>query len=75
MVKPAHRCTIAIEPRGELRRMAMGTRKSEHAPLWIATSDLPMSPGHPFYARLNAILDAAGFDSFVEARCRPSTRR
>ncbi len=55
--------------------MAMGTRKSEHAPLWIATSDLPMSPGHPFYARLNAILDAAGFDSFVEARCRPSTRR
>jgi transposase len=28
-----------------------------------------MSPGHPFYARLNAILDAAGFDRFVEAQC------
>ena len=37
--------------------------------LVIAASDLPMSPGHPFYARLNAILDAAGFDHFVEAQC------
>lgn len=51
--------------------MAMGTRKSEQAPLWIATTDLPLSPGHPFYARLNAILDGAGFDAFVEERCQP----
>jgi transposase len=39
--------------------------------LWIAASDLPMSPGHPFYTRLNAILDAAQFDRFVEERCTP----
>ncbi len=51
--------------------MAMGTRKTEQPPLWIAASDLPMSPGHPFYARLNAILDAAHFDRFVEDRCAP----
>jgi transposase len=50
--------------------MAMGKRKSEQAPIWIPTSDLPVSPGHPFYARLNAILDEAGFDRFVEERCR-----
>jgi transposase len=49
--------------------MAMGTRETEQPPLWIATSDLPMAPGHPFYARLNAILDAADFDRFVETQC------
>ena len=49
----------------------MGIRKSEQAPLWVATTDLPMSPGHPFYARLNTILDAAGFDPFAEEQCRP----
>jgi len=47
----------------------MGTRESEQAPLWIATSDLPRSPGHPFYARLNDVLDAAHFDQFAEAQC------
>jgi transposase len=51
--------------------MAMGKRKSEQAPLWIPTTELPVSPGHPFYRRLNEILDAAGFDRFVEEHCRP----
>jgi transposase len=51
--------------------MAMGKRKSEQAPLWIATTELPVSPGHPFYRRLNEILDAAGFARFVEEHCRP----
>src|SRR5881628_342299 len=50
--------------------MAMGKRKSEQAPLWIPTTELPMSPGHPFYVRLNEILEAAGFDRFVEEHCR-----
>jgi len=51
--------------------MAMGKRTSEQAPLWIPTTELPVSPGHPFYVRLNEILDAAGFDQFVEEQCRP----
>jgi transposase len=51
--------------------MAMGKRKSEQAPLWIPTTELPVAPGHPFYVRLNVILDAAGFDRFVEEQCRP----
>ena len=50
--------------------MAMGKRKSEQAPIWIPTTELPVSPGHPFYARLNAILDEAGFDRFAEEQCQ-----
>jgi transposase len=50
--------------------MSMGTRETDQSPLWIAASDLPASPGHPFYARLNAVLDAHGFDRFVEDQCR-----
>src|SRR5712664_1157648 len=51
-------------------RMAMGTRQTEQPPLWVATSDLPSSPGHPFYAKLSAILDAEGCDRFAEDQCR-----
>jgi transposase len=50
--------------------MAMGKRTSEQAPIWIPTTELPVSPGHPFYVRLNAILDAAGFDRFAEEQCQ-----
>ena len=39
--------------------------------MWVAATELPISPGHPFYVRLNEILDAAGFDRFVEEQCRP----
>lgn len=52
-----------------MRSMAMGKRTSEQAPMWVAASDLPASPGHPFYARLNTILDDAGFDRFAEEQC------
>lgn len=48
----------------------MRTRETDQPPLWIATSDLPASPGHPFYARLTAVLDGHGFDRFVEDQCR-----
>src|SRR5882724_10903246 len=50
--------------------MAMGTRDGEQSPLWVVTSDLPKSPGHPFYTRLNALLDTHGFDRFVEQLCQ-----
>jgi transposase len=50
--------------------MAMGTRKKRERqePLWYG-GELPTAPGHPFYARLNEILDRAGFDGFCEASC------
>jgi transposase len=37
--------------------------------LWIATNELPRTGGHPFYQRLNQVLDAHAFDAFVEAQC------
>src|SRR5271154_2860933 len=49
--------------------MAMGTGRGEQGSMWVATAELPKSPGHPFYTRLNALLDAADFDRFVEGRC------
>jgi NAD(P)-dependent dehydrogenase (short-subunit alcohol dehydrogenase family) len=49
--------------------MAMGTRESEQGSLWVAMAKLPKSPGHPFYTRLNALLDADDFDRFVEEQC------
>jgi transposase len=51
--------------------MAMGTRKQrdKQEGLWIAHTELASSPGHPFYQRLNELLEAEGFDEFVESRC------
>ena len=37
--------------------------------LWIAAADLPHTPAHPFYRRLNELLDEHGFDEFAEQRC------
>jgi len=37
---------------------------------WIATTCLAASPGHPFYQRLNRLLDKHGFDRFAERRCQ-----
>ena len=54
--------------------MAMGKRKSEQTPIWVPATDVPVSPGHPFYACLNTILDEAGFDRFVEDPCRSFLR-
>jgi hypothetical protein len=50
--------------------MSMSRRPLEsQAEFWVATADLPRSPGHPFYERLNAELDSAGFDRFCEGAC------
>ena len=50
--------------------MSMRRRPKEKQPdLWIATSELARTPGHPFYERLNAVLAEAQFDDFVEERC------
>ena len=51
--------------------MSMGRRKNRaRTPgLWIATNELPRTGGHPFYQRLNQVLEAHTFDEFVEAQC------
>jgi transposase len=50
--------------------MAMGTRKKRERQesLWYG-SELPTAPGHPFYSRLNAVLEKADFDCFCEKSC------
>ena len=52
--------------------MGMGTRKSQEQQeeIWIANADMTRSSGHPFYQRLNELLDAEKFDEFVEGHCR-----
>ena len=52
--------------------MAMGKRRqhAKQATMWVATQDLPRTAGHPFYARLNQILDQHDFDGYVEELCQ-----
>lgn len=38
--------------------------------MWVATQNLPRSAAHPFYTRLNHILDSADFDGHVERLCQ-----
>ena len=48
----------------------MGTRKARERQedLWY-DGELPTAPGHPFYKRLNEVLDSAKFDPFCEVQC------
>jgi hypothetical protein len=52
--------------------MAMGKRRrhAKQASMWVATQDLPRSVAHPFYTRLNQILDKADFAGYVESLCQ-----
>jgi transposase len=52
--------------------MSMGRRPTEEQrELWVPTADLPQSPGHAFYDKLNQLLAEASFDRFAEDLCRP----
>jgi transposase len=48
----------------------MGTRKKRERQeaLWYG-GELPIAPGHPFYKRLNEVLEKADFDRFCEDSC------
>src|SRR5215467_6157266 len=52
--------------------MAMGTRKDQEqqGELWIPQASLARGASHPFYQRLNQLLEESRFDEFVEGRCR-----
>jgi transposase len=53
--------------------MAMGTRRGRQRQedLWVATATLARPASHPFYERLNRLLDECGFDEFAETICQP----
>src|SRR6266545_2435952 len=51
--------------------MSMGTRqhRQRQEDLWITHNELVQAPAHPFYQRLNELLDSEKFDEFVEKQC------
>src|ERR1035438_4810987 len=51
--------------------MSMGTRqhRQRQEDLWITHNELAQGPAHPFYQRLNELLDSEKFDEFVEKEC------
>src|SRR2546428_2736393 len=51
--------------------MGMGRREKQRRQeqLWIAHTELPRTVAHPFYEQLNRVLEARGFDEFVEQQC------
>jgi transposase len=52
--------------------MSMGRRPAKHQDdLWVPTANLPRSPGHVFYDKLNGLLAQANFDRYVEDLCQP----
>src|SRR5919199_272203 len=51
--------------------MAMGRQTDRQGDLMVTWSELPRSPGHAFYDRLQQVLVEAGFDAFVETTCQP----
>jgi len=51
--------------------MAMGREGDRQGDLIVTWSEMPRSPGHVFYDRLQEVLIAGGFDGFVEAACEP----
>jgi transposase len=52
--------------------MAMGTRKGQEQQeeMWIPQASLAKGASHPFYQRLNQLLEESRLDEFVEGRCR-----
>jgi transposase len=51
--------------------MALGRQGERQTELMIGWAELPRSPGHVFYDRLQTVLLEAGFDGFAEAQCAP----
>src|SRR3954469_12748924 len=51
--------------------MALGRQGERQADLMLSWAELPRSPGHAFYDRLQAVLLEAGFDRFAKGECAP----
>ena len=51
--------------------MAMGRSDAVQDDLMATWGEMPRSPGHAFYDRLQDLFREAGFDAFVEGVCKP----
>jgi transposase len=54
--------------------MAMGREGNRQDDLIVTWAEMPRSPGHVFYDRLQEVLIAGGFGLFVETACQPYLR-
>ena len=51
--------------------MAMRRDAEVQGDFVVTWAEMPRSPGHAFYDRLQKVLSEAGFDAFVETTCKP----
>lgn len=51
--------------------MAMGREGDRQGDLIMTWTEMPRSPGHVFYDRLQDVLIAGDFDQLVETACQP----
>ena len=51
--------------------MALGRQGDRQGDLVVTWREMPRSPGHVFYDRLQRMLIEAGFDAFAETACKP----
>lgn len=49
--------------------MALGRQRDHQAEMLVSWAEMPRSPGHAFYDKLQGVLIAAGFDRFIETQC------
>jgi transposase len=49
--------------------MALGRQRERQAEMLVSCAEMPRSPGHVFYDKLQAVLIASDFDGFVERQC------
>ncbi len=51
--------------------MSLGRRRPNQSKMFVSSFELPKSPGHPFYRKLNEVLKEAEFDRYAEDLCAP----
>src|ERR1700759_1617391 len=49
--------------------MALGRQRERQTDMLVSWAEIPRSPGHVFYDKLQSVLIASDFDRFVETRC------
>jgi transposase len=50
--------------------MAMGKRKSKQQDIWVNSAEIPKAAAHPFYAKVNEVLEQHKIDRRLEHLCR-----
>ena len=49
--------------------MALGRQRERQSDILVSWAELPRSPGHAFYDKLQTVLITSDFDRFVEMQC------